>query len=134
MSERLNGPMQENLISVLAYDPVNGKIVAQLADPNLFEGEYRFIAEKCIAYWAKHKRAPGVHTPDLFADILEDPKNRKAKTYARILRQMVALSEGVNTDYVLGTLRSFTRLQTMKDAILQSAEKLNWLSAMLRKF
>jgi hypothetical protein len=125
MADRLNGAQQENLVSILAHDKTNGKLVAQLADPALFEGEYRVIAERCIDYWRRHKKAPGVHTADLVGDILDDPRNRKAKTFERILRQMQQLSASVNTDYVLQTLKDFTRVQRMKDAILKSAEKLN---------
>jgi hypothetical protein len=115
----------ENLITILAHDPVNGRLVARLIEPQLFEGELRNIAERCVAYWKRHKTAPGVHTADLFADILDDERNRKASTYRRILRSMEMLTEGINTDYVMTTLRTFSRVQRMKDAILKSAEKLN---------
>jgi len=125
MLERLNGTQQENLITLLAHDPINGKLVAQLAEPELFEGEFRVIAERCIEYWEDHGKPPGVHTADLVADFIEDPGNRKAGTYKRILQNMLKLSEGVNTEYVLKTLRTFTRMQRMKDGILKSAEKLN---------
>lgn len=117
--------MQENLITVLAHDNKNGNLVAQLADPQLFEGEYRVIAERCIDYWKRHKKAPGVHTADLFGDILDDPRNRKAKTFERMLRNMQHLSAEVNTEYVLKTLRDHTRLQHMKASTLKAAEILN---------
>lgn len=116
---------QENLITILAHDDVNGKVVARLIEPELFEGELRTIAERCVTYWKKHGKAPGMHTSDLFADILDDPKSRKAGTYKRILRNMELLVEGVNTEYVLNTLKTTHRVQRMKDGILKSAERLN---------
>jgi translation initiation factor 2B subunit (eIF-2B alpha/beta/delta family) len=125
MAEIMNSSLQENLITVLCHDDVAGKLVAGLAEPELFEGEYRTIAERGIQYWQKHKRAPKAHTSDLVGDILDDPNNRKANTYRRILRNMLQLAEGMNTEYVVEQLRKFSRTQRMKDAILKSAERLN---------
>ena len=123
--ERINLAQAENLLAILAHDDKNGRLVAAMANPDLFEGDYRVIAERLIGYWKKQKKAPKVHAADLFADILDDKNNRKAKTFERILRFMEQLAKEANTVYVLDTLRSFTRLQTMKDAILKAAEKLS---------
>ena len=117
---------QQNLLALLAHDDEYGKLVAQGAPPALFEGDYRIIAERCIDYWRRMREAPKVHTPDLLGDILSDPHNKKGPTYRRTLMSMAQLSvEGINAKYVLGQLRSFTRLQKLKGAILQAAEILN---------
>lgn len=125
MADRLNATLQENVITLLCYNSEQGKLVANLIDPNLFEGEYRNIAERAMDYWDKFHEAPGDHTPDLFSDILEDDRNRKRTTYQRILRAMSELSGSVNHAYVIDQLQTFTRLQKLKDAILRSAEQLN---------
>lgn len=125
MAERLNNTLQENLITLLAYDDDKGKIVANVVKAELFEGDYRIIAERCIEHWGKYNEAPKAHTPDLVADITDDPNNRRASTYRRILSSMIALSESINTRYVLDQLTTFTRMQKFKAAILQSAERLN---------
>lgn len=122
--EKITGAQQENLLTILAHDDKHGKIVARLANPDLFEGDYREIAERFIKYWKKHNTAPKAHAADLFGDILDDKQNRRRKTYERVLRNIDQLIEGINTEYVMSTLRSFTRLQTMKDAILKAAETL----------
>lgn len=124
MAERITGSQQENLLAILGNDDKHGGIVARLVNPDLFEGDYRLVAERFCAYWRKHKKPPGVHAADLFADILEQTNNRKARTFERILRNTQLLSEDINAEYVMGALRSFTRLQEMKDAILKAAEKL----------
>lgn len=125
MAERLNSTLQENVITLLSFSDEHGKLIANMIDPALFEGDYRVIAERAVTYWQRHREAPKLHTADLVADILEDPHNRKAGTYRRILDSMHTLSEHVNADYVLGQLRTFTRLQRTKDAILKSAERIN---------
>lgn len=115
-------PQIENLITILAHDATNGKIVARLIEPQLFEPLYRDIAERCIKYWKQFKTCPGVHTADLFSDVLAKPDSRMAKPYQRTLRNMQLLSEGINTEYVLNTLRETKRWQLMKVALLKAAE------------
>lgn len=122
--KQITGAQQENLLTLLAHDDKHGKLVAQI-NPDLFEGEYREVADRLIKFWKKHKRAPKAHTADLFGDILDDKTDRRRKTYERILRGIDQLIQGINTEYVMTTMRNFTRLQTMKDSILKAAEQLN---------
>lgn len=125
MANRLNSTLQENLITILCHNDREGRIVANLIDPSLFEGEYRVVAERSVDYWRRFKEAPKDHTPDLVADILDDPGNRKANAYKRILSNMFSLAPSVNTVYVIDQLRTFTRVQRLKDGILKSAERIN---------
>lgn len=124
--QQLSGALAENLLTLLSQSDQFGKLVASIVDTNLFEGEMRVVAERCVTYWRNHNEAPKVHTADLFADILEDQHNRKASTYRRLLDGMEQLFDGgINAQYVLDQLNTFTRLQKLKDAILQAAQQLN---------
>jgi predicted phosphoadenosine phosphosulfate sulfurtransferase len=96
-----------------------------MVDPNLFEGDYRVIAERCIAYWKKYNIAPAAHLDDELSDILDDGHNRKAPTFRRIMVAMVHLNEEINVGYVIDKLTTFVRMQKLKSAILTSAEQLN---------
>jgi replicative DNA helicase len=120
----LTGSLQENLITILAYDDEAGGIVANLVEPTFFEGDYAEIARGCLEYWRLYRRAPKDHTADLFSKILEDPNNRRAPTIRRILVSMFEISSSINTKYVLDQISRFKRVQTLKDAILKSAEKI----------
>jgi intein/homing endonuclease len=124
VAERLNGTLQENVITVLAYDDTHGKIVANLVNPDLFEGEYRIIAERCIDYWRQHQKAPKAHIADLVADVIEDPQNKKGQTYRRILISMLQLSESINVIYVVNTLSAFVQGQKLKSTIIRAYEVL----------
>jgi hypothetical protein len=123
--ERLHTTLQENLITVLAYDETQGRIISNMLDPALMEGDYRTIAERCIHYWREYNKPPGEHTADLVADIIEDKHNRHARAITRILQAMQSLSETVNTQYVMNQLQSFNRMQRIKSAIIESADKIN---------
>lgn len=121
-----NRGMAQNLITLMAYDPVNGKIVANLIKPELFTGELRVIAERLQNFWKEFKTCPGKeHVMDLFSDILEDPHNHKRKTYRAILRNMVALSEGINAIYTIKMVRLHSQQARFFDAILKAVELTN---------
>jgi len=123
--DRMNSTLQENLITLLAHDDTQGKLIAQMVNVDLFEGDYRLIAERCVTYWQQHGSAPKVHTPDLVAEILQDQHDRRNPNVRRILTAMLELSEQINSAFVLDQLQRFHRLQKLKDVIIKSAERLN---------
>lgn len=125
LPERPHSYLQENLLALLCHSDAHGKLIANLVEPELFEGDYREIAEVAIAYWRTHKQAPKSHTADLLGDILSDPNNRRAPTFRRILISLVELADSVNVTYVLDSIQTFIRTQKIKAAILQSAERIN---------
>lgn len=122
-SIRYGGTLQENLLTLLCHSDDHGKAVASLVDPALFEGDYRIIAERAVDYWGKYSKAPRAHAADLVADILDDPRDRRAPTFRNILFEMLRLSEEINPSHVLERLRTFTRAQRFKALVLQSAER-----------
>lgn len=124
-ADRLTTSLQENIITLLCYSDDAGKVIVNLIEPALFEGEYRVIAERALKYWRQEKSAPKGHTADLVGEILDDTGNRKGKTYERILRSMHELAESINAPWVLSQLHTFVRMQRMKDAIVKSAERIN---------
>lgn len=124
-NDRLNGTLQENLITLLAHSNEHGKTISNLIESNLYEGEYRTVAERCIDYWRKYDCAPGIHTGDLFPEI-EDRANRRGNTFRRIVRSMASLWEaGINSDYVLNQATAYKRGVVIKSTILESAEQIN---------
>lgn len=125
MIDKLNHSLQENLITVLAYDKEQGGIVAKLLDVHLMEADYRLVAEPCIDYWKQYDKPPGDHTADLVAHIIEDKNNKRGNSVRRVLRNMIALSDSINTKYVMKQLHTFARMQRIKGAIVDSADKIN---------
>lgn len=130
MADGLNHALQENLITLLCYNDKEGKIVSNVINIELMEGDYRMIAERAVDYWRKYKAPPGDHTADMFGDILGDKHNRRGNTIRRLLRNMISLSENLNTKYVMDQLRDHHRVQRFKSAIVESAEKINNIQQM----
>lgn len=125
--EQFATSLQENLVTVLAYNDKEGRILANTLNTGLMDPDFRTIAEACIEYWKKYDKAPLDHTADLLSHIIEDKAHRRSKAITRILRGMVALSDNVNTAYVLTQQRQHDRMQQIKAAIIDSAEKINTL-------
>jgi hypothetical protein len=125
MDDRISTSLQENLITLLGYSDAHGGIIANSVDVNLFEGDYRTIAARCVEYWQQQSEAPKVHLADLFDDILDAPGNaRRAATFKRILSNMAMLSKGINADYAMRRIALWTDTQQIKMAIVESAEKI----------
>lgn len=124
MPDRLTGTLQENLITLLCHSDEHGRVISNLIDDALFEGDYRQFAIRAIDYWKRHNEAPKEHTVDLVGEELDDDDNRKAPSYRQIIGQMIALYEGINTEYVMARLQEFVRQQHLKTAILSAADRL----------
>jgi hypothetical protein len=125
MADLLPRSLMENLITILAFDKDHGDIVSKIIDITLMDGDYRLIAEKCIDYWRTQQQPPGDHLADLFSDILDDKHNRRGQVIKRHIRSMIALSESINTKYVMQQLRDHNRLQRFKAGIVEAAEIIN---------
>lgn len=109
---------------MLLHNDKQGKLIASLVDPELFEGDYGIIAEKAVDYWQRYGYAPKDAAGDLVADILEAGDSR-SRLYEEILRATVALADQINEKYVLDQLRAFVKVQRVKRAIMRSAERIN---------
>ena len=123
--KKLGKTLSENVLTLLCFNDECGKIIASQIPPELFEGDYRVIAERAVDYWRTYQKAPRDHTADLVADIMDDPNNKRAPTFRRVIAAMMDLATTINTVYVMDTLTTFIQMQKFKAAILSSAEKLN---------
>lgn len=124
-NERLGKTLSENILTLLVYDDENGKIIANQIPPELFEGDYRIIAEKAVDYWHLYQSAPRDHIVDLLADVMDDPSNKRGPTFRRVFTAMKELAGDINTVYVMDELTTFVQMQKFKSAIISSAEKIN---------
>ena len=121
VSNRLPGTLQENLLTLLVHSDEHGRVVANLVDPALFEGDYRIVAERTCDYWARYGQAPKAHVADLLSDILDSPHDRRGTTFRGILVEMLRLSESINAKYALDSVRTFVRMQKFQAATLDAA-------------
>lgn len=124
-NEKLAVSLQQDLLTLTCHDNEHGKIISKTVSSTLFEGDYRTIFERALAFWQQHNVAPKQHIADLLADILEDKQDRRGQTYQRILVQMIEVKDLINIEFVLRSMNQFIRMQRAKEIILQSAEQLD---------
>lgn len=115
---------QENLLTLLCHSDEHGRTVFERVPVTMYEGNYKVIAERVAAFWKKYEKAPGAHTADLLAEILEDPQNRRASTFRGILISMLRLNEKIDYKFALDCIDKFLRVQQLKATIIQAADKL----------
>ena len=117
--------LQEDLLTLLVHSDEHGKVVAKTIQPNLFEGDYRTIAEKALDFWQQYNSAPKQHIADLLSNILEDKNDRRGPTYRRILIQMIEVKDQINVTFVLRSMGDHIRMMRAKMVIIEAAEKID---------
>lgn len=121
---RPSSATQESILTALAYKGKDAAILTAIVSLEHFDPVYRLIAGRVIEYRGKHHEPPGQgHLDDIFADILEDREHKQHNLVRRTLVGMREQSEHLNLGYVIETVRSFVRVQTLKNGIMQAAER-----------
>jgi hypothetical protein len=115
--------MMENVVTMLGWSPQGGT-VARMMEGTELPDEYGLITERCIAYWTKNKRPPGVHLTDLFEDVFEHPNDPRAPGLRFILSSMLAIKDGLNPEFVLSRMKNFRRANAISRAVLDVATRI----------
>lgn len=126
VKDRMEKPLQESLLALLAYDDKNGGVVAKLLNPSYFDGDYVDIATRCIDYHLKYKMAPKVHIDDLFGDMLVKRDDNRHLTYRYALTGLLKIvDEGINVKYLFDTVKEFVRLQRTRQVLLDAVQRVS---------
>jgi replicative DNA helicase len=117
--------LQENFVTLLAYDDQNCVAVRNLIPPEFWGGPFREIAARIYEYIDRYKKAPKDHIADLLADKLDDKKSkREATLYEDILISIRDHHEGINSQYVMSQLENFIKRQSMRAVAVDLAKAL----------
>lgn len=121
--EKLNGALQQNILTLLCFDDKNCKIVRQALSPKLFESApYREIAGHAIDFIDQYGTAIKEHLPDSMELILEGDDTRKAGVYKKIVEDLFLNRDSINSDYIIKQLNKFVRMQTFKSGLVRAVE------------
>lgn len=123
--ERISGALQENLLTLLVFDDKNCKVVRAALTPQHFANAvFREVAGAAIDFIDTHGETIKEHIADHLEDILKGDDARKASTYTKLLENLYASRETVNSDYVLQQLHKFVRQQNLKTSVYKAVEAL----------
>jgi replicative DNA helicase len=121
--ERLSGALQQNILTLICFDDRNCKIVRAAITPQLFESSvFREIAGHAIDFIDQYGVTIGEHLPDHLEDVLNGDDKRKATSYKRLVDDLFASRDSINSDYIVGQLHKFVRLQNLKSSLIRAVE------------
>lgn len=121
---RLDGAMQENVLTLLCFSDDYCKLVRAAVKPSLFESAiFRDVAAHACDFVDQYGEAIKDHLPDHLEDVLK-ADDRKAHAYKQLLENLYQSKETVNAQYVLNQLHRFVRLQGLKSTMITAFEAL----------
>jgi hypothetical protein len=123
--QQIDQSQQENILAILCFK--NGETATFIADtvkPELFDGDYRTVAEKAMEYRGRHHKAPGeAHAFDFVDDLFRDERKKaRAETLRQALLDICELAKNINEQHVVDNYRKFLRDQQSDALILKVAE------------
>ena len=119
---RLNNTQQQNLITLVCFNDEYCGVVRGNVESTHFDGDYQRIASAAYDYIDQYGEAPKVHTDDLLEQIARDDDDRE--NLLMIGKQMNAIKDGLNAQWVVRQIERFVKFQSQKDTIIKAAEKL----------
>lgn len=121
---KLQGAIQEALLSLLCYNADRGAEVVALLTPNDFDPVYREIAAAAIDYRNRHGQPPGEHTLDLF-ESAKEINDELAAAFDKVFVSVEATASELNPDFILERAGKFVRFQRLKAGIAGSLRELS---------
>lgn len=119
----LTGALEENLITLLAFDAQRAPIIRGAVDVSLYGGIYRVLASRIYAHIDRFKQPPAEHLPDILSDKLEG-KSRESGLYADVIESLYASKGGINAEYVMAQLETFIKRQSLRSIAIDLAKTL----------
>src|SRR4051812_34606844 len=97
---KLSGPLQESVLTLLATNDKEGAIAANLLTSKVFDEDYRDVAKRIFMFRKENGKAPGVaHLDDLLDEVLDNADHKKHRTFVRILDGILSNAESLNAKY-----------------------------------
>jgi len=112
----LSKSIQENILRIISFDQDNFNIFRGIVPLKVYDIKYKPIVKRIYDYIDEFNEPPKNHLVDITEDLLKDDKY-----YLDTIQAIYELDD-VNVEYTLKKVRSFIRLQEIKQGILKAAE------------
>ncbi|MDJ0953458.1 MAG: DnaB-like helicase C-terminal domain-containing protein [Acidimicrobiia bacterium] len=124
-TELPDGSLQENLLTLLCFDPEHAPVIDSVVDVELFGGSvFSDVAHRASQFLQQFKEPAAEHLPDLFHDILYGKDDKQAALYARVFENMAQVYDTINAGYVMSRLSGFVRRQKLTGTVVKAAQTL----------
>lgn len=114
--------LQENLITLLAYDDKHCLLIRNSVEPEFWGGPFKLIAARLYEYIDRYKKAPKDHIADLLADKIGTAK--EASLYEDILYGVKDQYTQINAEYAMSQLDNYVRRQSYRSIAIDLAKAL----------
>jgi len=108
------GALQENLLTLLAFDDQRAASIRNTIEVSLFGGPYKMVAARIYDYIDKYKKPPKAHLADILDDKLNSDNKREAELYEDIITAIHDAQKGINAEYVMGQMGTLMRRQNLR--------------------
>jgi replicative DNA helicase len=121
---RLQDSLEENVLTLLCWNPQHAAQIALQATPDLFSTrEYRHIAEEAHRHLERFGQPPGVHLRDLLEKRLR--KGEEGQLLRRTIDDMERVHSEIQVEFVIETLDRFIATRKLAMALEEAADALN---------
>jgi len=117
----LLGQLSDSLLVLLTFDAERAPIIRGAVELGMYSGPYRVIANHIYDHLDRFKKPPGDHLTDVCADLLS---GKQAELYTEIFENIAEAKATVNPDYVMTTLQTFIKRQSLRSAAVSLAKVL----------
>lgn len=119
----LEGSLQENVLTLLCWDPVNCLIIRSYVPLSVYSNSiFRRMAEVSYDYIDKYKSPPAVHLPDLLE---KERASEASDLFEDKMRSMrVLYKNGVHKEYIMDQLNDFIAHYTFRTSLVAAARLL----------
>lgn len=116
--------LQENLLTLLAFDKQRSVIVRNTIDISLFGGLNKTIAARIYDYIDRYKKPPAAHLADILDDKINSANRREGDLYTDVLTSLHEAQAGINAEYVMAQMGQFIRRQSLRGVAIELAKEL----------
>ena len=117
----LLGSLSDSLLVLLTFDAERAPIIRGAVELGLYSGPYRLVASRIYEHLDRFKKPPADHLPDLFN---EELSGKQAELYTGIFENIAEAKQTVNPEFVMTTLQTFIKRQSLRSAAVNLAKVL----------
>lgn len=117
--------LQENILTLACFDDDAATIIrGSIEVENFDNAQYQKIMTRTYDFIDEFGEAPKSHLPDILEDLIENKDDKRSELYNQVVSNIYdAYNDGVNKNYVIKSLSSFVRAQTIKAGLLNAVKE-----------
>jgi len=123
MENNFSGVLQENLLTLLCFDPSSASIIKNTVEVGMYSSSiFREIAFEAADFFETFNTPIGEHLPDVFEEVLNGSDQRQASMYRQVFKNLYSTKDSINKEYILSSLSVFLKERRLTKGIAEAAK------------